>query len=424
VVSKGTSTTPRDGSTPPRTDTRTSRASPHDEREWSQVIERVLRLPVPPSGFWYRIGITGSAERWLEIAFGVVLYALAVGWVWSLSHLRALEAADGDTTAASAAARTAANIASALTSANAPSTAYLTDATLNALFDRARGASGKLRVAIDTSAEGVTPDSLPAGSELRYTANGDVSQVDSEPQGAGVWSVALEIGNAIRPITDFSVITELPFSAKNGGRVGLYYLGTWPAERSRRKVGPAKAPTKSYSNPSGFIEVTPQNEDTYVSEHFRLRDFLTHDQPNVWPKYLVLQLRIVDKLELVLQDLAAHGVDISGVRVMSGFRTPQYNASGGNPQGRAALSRHMYGDASDIYIDSNHDGVMDDLDHNGRINVNDAKVIEAAVDRVDAVHPELIGGAGIYPAGPGHGPFIHIDTRGYRARWIGGPGGG
>jgi uncharacterized protein YcbK (DUF882 family) len=370
------------------------------------------------------MGLTGRAERRLEVTLGLVLYALAVGWVWSLSHLRSLEAAGNDTTP-SAAARTAASIATALTSASAPTTAYLTDAALNALFDRARGLSGKLRAVIDTSAdEGVTADSLPRGAEVRYTANGDVTQIDSEPQGAGVWSVALAIGNAIRPITDFSVITELPFNAKTKGRIGLYYIGNWPAERSRGKVGPSKAPAMSYANPPGFIEVTPQNADTYVSEHFRLRDFLTHDQPNVWPKYLVLQMKNVDKLELVLQDLQAHGVDISGVRVMSGFRTPQYNATGGNPQGRAALSRHMYGDAADIYIDSNHDGVMDDLDHNGKININDAKVIEAAVDRVEAAHPEVVGGAGIYPAGPGHGPFIHIDTRGYRARWIGGPGGG
>jgi uncharacterized protein YcbK (DUF882 family) len=189
-------------------------------------------------------------------------------------------------------------------------------------------------------------------------------------------------------------------------------------------VGPGKAPVTAYANPSGFIEVTQQDADTYISQDFKLRDFLTHDQPNVWPKYLVLQMKLVDKLELVLEDLTAHGVDVSGVRVMSGFRTPQYNATGGNPQGRAALSRHMYGDAADIYIDSNHDGVMDDLNHDGRITIDDSKVIEAAVDRVDAAHPELIGGAGIYPAGPGHGPFIHIDTRGYRARWVGGPGGG
>jgi hypothetical protein len=31
----------------------------------------------------------------------------------------------------------------------------------------------------------------------------------------------------------------------------------------------------------------------------------------------------------------------------------------------------------------------------------------------------LVGGIGIYKACCGHGPFTHIDTRGYRARWNG-----
>jgi hypothetical protein len=333
--------------------------------------------------------------------------------------------AAGDVESApSAAARAAATVASALTNTNAPSTAYLTDATLNALFEHERGLSGKLRAVIDTSGGRIDRDTLPSGAELRYSEGGDITPADTEPEGVGVWRVAVALGNAIRPISDFSVITMEPFSAKTQGHIGLYYIGNWPAERTRGKIGPAKAPPSAYANPSGFIQVTPQNEDTYVSQHFRLRDFLTHDQPNVWPKYIVLQLRLVDKLELILEDLAAHGVDVSGVKVLSGFRSPQYNATGGNTQGRAALSRHMYGDAADIYIDDNHDGVMDDLDHDGRITMNDAKVILAAEERVEAAHPELVGGGGIYPAGPGHGPFIHIDTRGYRARWTGGPGGG
>jgi uncharacterized protein YcbK (DUF882 family) len=175
----------------------------------------------------------------------------------------------------------------------------------------------------------------------------------------------------------------------------------------------------NYANPSGFIEVTPQNESTNVSEHFRLRDFLTHDQVGVWPKYLVLELKLVDKLELVLSDLAARGYDVSGVTVMSGFRTPQYNTGGGDPRGRAALSRHMYGDAADIFIDDDHNGVMDDLNHDRRVNIRDAQVILAAVDRVEREHPELVGGTGVYVASGGHGPFIHIDTRGFRARWVG-----
>jgi uncharacterized protein YcbK (DUF882 family) len=217
----------------------------------------------------------------------------------------------------------------------------------------------------------------------------------------------------VRPLQDFSIISELPFSAKRRGRIGLYYIGSWPTERSR------SARTPKYAPPSGFIEVTPENQDTYVSEHFRLRDFLTHDQQGVWPKYLVLDTKLVDKLELVLADLEAHGVQTAGVHIMSGFRTPQYNKTGGDPRGRAELSRHMYGDASDIYIDNNGDGRMDDLNHDGRVDLRDARVIEAAVDRVEREHPALVGGCGVYAATRAHGPFVHIDTRGYRARWLG-----
>ena len=221
----------------------------------------------------------------------------------------------------------------------------------------------------------------------------------------------MKVGAALKPVTDFSVITVRPFSEKQRGRIGLYYIGSWPGEKGRVRRG--------YTIPSGFIEVTRGNQDVYVSEHFRLRDFLTHDQGDVWPKYIVLELKLVDKLELVLSDLQAHGYNPGGVVVMSGFRTPQYNVAGGNPAGRAALSRHMYGDAADIFLDNDRNGVMDDLNHDRRVNIRDSQVILAAVDRVEREHPELAGGAGVYVASSGHGPFIHIDTRGFRARWVG-----
>jgi hypothetical protein len=83
----------------------------------------------------------------------------------------------------------------------------------------------------------------------------------------------------------------------------------------------------------------------------------------------------------------------------------------------------MFGDAADIFIDNDGDGGMDDLNHDGRVNIGDARVIEQAVNRVEREHPELTGGTGVYVACCGHGPFIHIDTRGYRARWTGSGGG-
>ena len=39
----------------------------------------------------------------------------------------------------------------------------------------------------------------------------------------------------------------------------------------------------------------------------------------------MLNERLIDKLELVIEDLNAHGVRVEHLAVMSGFRTPQYN---------------------------------------------------------------------------------------------------
>jgi hypothetical protein len=322
-----------------------------------------------------RVGLTPRGERLLQIGGVALLIAFAIAWSWSIAY-------------ASSAARRGEPIASptrTITSAlagDAPAAAYVTDAALAALAARVRGSSGKLRA----------KTVLPA-----------------------------EVDKALNAVANFAQITLTPFGAKQRGRIGTYMIGSWPAERGAR--GPARAPADRYANPRGFIQVTLENRDTPVSEHFRLRDFLTKNQPNVWPKYLVLELRLIDKLELVLNDLRSRGIRTDGVTVMSGFRTPSYNEGGGNTAGRADLSRHMYGDAADVYIDNDRNGVMDDLNGDGRVDPGDARVMLEAVDRVERAHPELIGGAGVYSACCGHGPFIHIDTRGYRARWTGSGGG-
>jgi uncharacterized protein YcbK (DUF882 family) len=207
----------------------------------------------------------------------------------------------------------------------------------------------------------------------------------------------------------FTFITLRPFSDKVKGRVGTYRMGYWPFER--RKVR-----SEAYAGLDGFIEVTPENQDTQVSEHFRLRDFLTKDQRDVWPKYLVLDTKLIDKLELVIGDLEARGYDVQYLSVMSGFRTPQYNLQGVG-RGRAEASRHQYGDAADVFVDNDRDGRMDDLNRDGRVDTRDARILLGAVDRVEAAYPGLVGGVGVYAATRAHGPFTHIDARGQRARW-------
>lgn len=208
----------------------------------------------------------------------------------------------------------------------------------------------------------------------------------------------------------FHFITMRPFADKVRGRIGSYRIGFFPGEQRALR-------NDSYANPEGFVEITANNQDTPVSDHFRLRDFITHDQGTVWPKYLVLREPLVDKLELVIDELRAMGVAVKNVRVMSGFRTPQYNAQGVGAGGRAQDSRHQFGDAADVYVANGDRDWMSDLDGDGRITTRDAQVIAKAAESVELAHPEFVGGIGIYAATSAHGPFVHIDVRGKRARW-------
>jgi uncharacterized protein YcbK (DUF882 family) len=199
-----------------------------------------------------------------------------------------------------------------------------------------------------------------------------------------------------------------PFAHKRGEMLGPYRLGWWPAERWMMAA--------NYLNPDGFVEVLPGNVDMQLSEHFRLGDFLTHDQQSVWPKYVVLEERLIDKLELVLRDLRDRGVDNSRVVVLSGFRAPYYNDLRID-EGAARASRHQFGDAADLIIDADEDGRMDDLNGDRRSDLRDLSAIGAAVASVERRHPELIGGLGTYAAMGPSGPFAHIDVRGTSARW-------
>ena len=228
---------------------------------------------------------------------------------------------------------------------------------------------------------------------------------DEQPASPGVYPVPEGIGGH-----RFALVGVQSFSRKVGAFIGGYYVGYWPAELHRVR-------SSAYAPPDGFVEVTRANEDLRLSEHFRLRDFLTHDQPEVWPKYVVLREALLDKLELVLADLAHHGINTSHVVVLSGFRTPAYNLALGDASGRARESRHQYGDAADIIIDANRDGRMDDLNLDGRVDRGDVRVIERAVERVEHRYPELAGGLGLYDAEGPRGPVAHIDVRGESARW-------
>jgi hypothetical protein len=204
-----------------------------------------------------------------------------------------------------------------------------------------------------------------------------------------------------------NVFVRVPAGRIENGRLDGYRIGDYPEKLFRGDP--------AYRAPSGFIEVTPENRDLRISPHFRLEQFLCKQQREHWPKYLLLRPRLIAKLELLLQRLGERGIAAETVVIMSGYRTPWYNASIGN--GR--YSRHIYGDAADIYIDDDGDGVIDDLNGDGRASMADAEVIAEIIEEIqrEPGNAHLIGGMATYPKTAAHTWDVHVDTRGYPARW-------
>lgn len=255
------------------------------------------------------------------------------------------------------------------------------------------GRSKKLRVRFVSAARSMT---LPIVRELFG---------DTAANHAGLYAARTDdLGEP------FHFITMRPFTDKVAGKIGSYNIGFFPSERRSPR-------SAAYNNPEGFIEVSATNQFTPISQHFTLSDFLTHDQARTWPKYLVLREPLLDKLELVIAELGNMGVPVRRMKVMSGFRTPQYNQPGVGAGGRAQDSRHQFGDAADVYIVNGDRDWMSDINRDGRVDTRDAKVLAQAAERVEQAHPELTGGIGIYSATSAHGPFVHIDVRGVKARW-------
>ncbi len=204
-----------------------------------------------------------------------------------------------------------------------------------------------------------------------------------------------------------NVFVLVPRDRVRNERLNDYLIGTYPSEPLNGNP--------LYEQPDGFIELTEANADTQLSPHFRLGQFPSK-QSGGYPKYLVLREQLLLKLELLLEALNNDGRTAETLTIMSGYRTPFYNAAIRN----VPYSRHVYGGAADIYVDeSPRDGDMDDLSRDGRIDYRDAQYLLRLADTLfrDADYVELRGGMGVYRRNAAHGPFLHIDARQLRARW-------
>ena len=226
----------------------------------------------------------------------------------------------------------------------------------------------------------------------------------SAPETPGLYPVTLT-----DPTTDRSIRVQAfvltPWNHR-GRKLDGYRMGRYRSAALRGQ--------ERYERPEGFIEVTAQNKDVRVSPHFRLEQFLCKQTPTT-PQFALVRTRLLQTLERVLAEVNVRGHTVPTLHVMSGFRTPYYNRAIGNT---TDYSRHLYGDAADIFVDADGDGWMDDLTGDGQATEADARYLAAIVRQTEAGPRGMFeGGLGTYGPASHRGPFVHVDLRGYRARW-------
>ena len=283
-----------------------------------------------------------------------------------------------------------------------------TDAPVMAMF-----ALPGERVPITVTRPAPEIDSASASDAYRLeAASGTVS-----PDGPNRWTWTAPAQPGLHPIrvTDpydgdtvtLNVFVMVPYDAMRRGTLNGYRIGAYPL--------PRRGHEEAYQRPRGFIPVTESVLDAQVSPHFKLRQFLCR-QSGSYPQYLVLRQPLLAKLEELLAAVNDRGIEAPTFSIMSAYRTPNYNAAIGNV---TTFSRHEYGDAADVFVDEDHDGVMDDLNHDGRHTIADARVLAGIVRGVEREpeHEKLVGGVGTYGPATGHGPFMHVDVRGFHAEW-------
>jgi len=204
-----------------------------------------------------------------------------------------------------------------------------------------------------------------------------------------------------------NVFVMVPFKKAKNGMLNGYQIGSYPPVAKKNSV--------LYKHPDGFVEVTPQNRDTLVSPHFTLGQFLCK-QSGTYPKYVVIRERLLYQLENVLAHVNEYGYRTQTLTIMSGYRTPSYNESIHN----VPYSRHLWGDATDIFIDFDpKDGIMDDLNKDWKVDFQDSLVLKQLILNLlkDPMYQKFVGGLGVYKTSNHHGPFVHVDVRGVPAYW-------
>ncbi len=154
-----------------------------------------------------------------------------------------------------------------------------------------------------------------------------------------------------------------------------------------------------------YYLVMPKDIYRKIAGSVRIKDIVSRDEFYISsimdrskPIYLRIDKRLLYKIIELVKKLEENGYSGNGFKVHCGYRTPSYNENVGG----ASRSRHIKGEAVDMTIyDINKDGKYTNVDKQIIVDLLEKEIIKGQ------------GGIGLYPGTN----IVHMDVRGYHARW-------
>ena len=198
-----------------------------------------------------------------------------------------------------------------------------------------------------------------------------------------------------------------PYQEKKGQYLENFRIGNYPEIPADKR--------KHYSKPKGFLKIDESLLELKLTPHFTMNQFLTRQSEKL-PQFIAIQESLLLKLEFFLEEVNKAGYAAETFGIVSMYRSPYFNKKLGN---NTDFSRHLFGDAADIYIDNSGDEWMDDLNADGNSTRADADILYNLAVKFDQKEEfaQLQGGLSSYKGNGVRGPFLHIDTRGFHVNW-------
>lgn len=215
----------------------------------------------------------------------------------------------------------------------------------------------------------------------------------------------LQVINANNKVVlNLNLFVLTPIEKKKDEYLSGFRIGNYP---------PALGEGGKYERPRGFIEIKKGYEDVQLTPHFKLSQFVTSQKGN--PKYIVIRESLLLKLEYILAEVNKAGIEVKTLGIRQAYLTPHDNAE----KQFAIYSRFIYGDAAQIIIDRDKDGIMDDVNGDGTGDMKDARWLFNLIDKlsVRADYQKMEGGLAHYRLNKNFGGYVYIDARGNKMRF-------